>query len=99
MALDCYAHVAVYQVLDGLLAGKAIPPGAKGTMFAITDSLRAEAGNSANVRRAERICLEIRKLEIALHSSDQPSELTSRQELKLLATDWLNARSSGSCKS
>ena len=68
--MNCYAHVGVYQVLGGLLAGKAISPEAKGTMFAITDSLRAEAGKVADVRRAERICLEINKLEIALHSCD-----------------------------
>lgn len=68
--MNCYAHVCVYQVLGGLLASKAIPQEAKDTMFAITNSLRAEAGKAADVRRAERICLEINKLEIALHSCD-----------------------------
>lgn len=86
------AHVAVYQVLDEVLASTAVPPGAKGAMFSIIDHLRSSSSPVEDILRAERISVEIHKLESALRGSDVAAVDGARTSLKSLAVAWLDAR-------
>ncbi len=86
------AHVSVYRVLDEVLNGTAVPPGAKGAMFAIIDHLRHSAVPLDDLRRAELISVEIHKLESALWSSDDVAVQVARDELKALAAEWIQKR-------
>ena len=86
------AHVGVYQILDGVLGGGGVPPGARGTMFSIIDHLRAISAPTENLRRAEQVAIEIHKLEAALRSSDEPAVQGARDELKALAAAWIQTR-------
>jgi len=86
------AHVGVYQILDGVLGGTAVPPGARGTMFSIIDRLRAVSAPVEDRRRAEQVAIEIHKLEAALRSSDEPAVQDARDELKALAAAWIQTR-------
>ena len=79
------AHVGVYQVLDDLMVSTAVPPGAKGAMFAIIDQLRTIAAPPEDLRGAERISVEMHKLELALRRGDEAAAQSARQELKSLA--------------
>jgi hypothetical protein len=86
-------HVQVYQVLDVVLASRAVPPGAKGAMFSAVDQLRVNpSSDKALVVRAERISLEIHRLELGLRTNDEPAVADARNALKSLAFDWLDAR-------
>lgn len=86
------AHVGVYRVLDEVLSGTAVPPGAKGAMFSIIDHLRHSAVPLEELRRAEQISVEIHKLESALRGSDQTAVKIARTELKALAAAWVQQR-------
>lgn len=86
------AHIGVYRVLDEVLNGTAVPPGAKGAMFAIIDHLRHSAVPRDDLRRAEQISVEIHRLESALWSSDDVAVQVARDELKALATEWIQKR-------
>ena len=88
-------HVGVYQVLDQVLANTAVPPGVKGAMFSIIDHLRSNSSPIEDVLRAERISVEIHRLEWALRGSDQPAVHSARGALKSLAVAWLDARVTG----
>ena len=86
------AHVGVYQVLDQVLGSIAVPPGAMGAMFSIIDHLRSSSHPAEDLRRAERISIEIHKLEAALRRSDSLAASSARGMLKSLAVAWLDAR-------
>jgi hypothetical protein len=86
------AHVCVYRVLDEVLNATAVPPGAKGAMFAIIDHLRHSAVPLDDLRRAEQISVEIHRLESALWSSDDVAVQVARDELKTLAAAWIQKR-------
>jgi hypothetical protein len=86
------AHVGVYRVLDEVLSGSAVPPGAKGAMFSIIDHLRHSAVPLEELRRAEQISLEIHKLESALQGSDAAAVQVARDELKALAAACIQQR-------
>jgi hypothetical protein len=86
------AHVGVYRVLDEVLNATAVPPGAKGAMFAIIDHLRHSAVPLDDLRRAEQISVEIHKLESALRGSDAAAVQVARDELKSLAAEWIQKR-------
>ena len=88
-------HVQVYQVLDVVLASRAVPPGARGAMFSAVDQLRASASNVDDLARAERISLEIHRLELGLRASDEQAVASARNALKSLAVSWLDARICG----
>lgn len=88
----CNAHVGVYRVLDEVLSSTAVPPGIKGALFSIIDQLRASSCPDGSVLRAERISLEIHKLESALRVADQRAAKCARDELKSLAVAWLKTR-------
>jgi hypothetical protein len=86
------AHVAVYRVLDDLLAGTGVPPGARGAMSSIIDGLRASSAPIEERRRAEQISIEMHKLEWALQRADERAASAARDELKSLAAQWIEMR-------
>lgn len=90
------ARSLAYQVLDQVLAGRSLPPGTRGAMFLVVDSLRASAARSEDRDRVESISIGIQKLECALQRRDNEAARAARTELKQSAADWLNARIVGS---
>jgi hypothetical protein len=92
MLAEADAHSMVYQVLDEVLGAKAVSPGARGTMFAVVDGLRAGAATLENVRRAENVSIELHRLETALQRGDREASAAALDELRRLAADWLNTR-------
>jgi hypothetical protein len=85
-------HAVVYQVLDEVLAGANVPAGARGTLFSVIDELRATNGDAEETRRAERIAIELHKLEWGLRQGDASSSQEARNHLKALAAEWINTR-------
>jgi hypothetical protein len=85
-------HVAVYRVLDEVFACSSIPPGAKGSIFAVIDKLQRNPAQSHELRKAEEISLALHGLEAALRRSDQNAAKVARQDLQSLATAWINMR-------
>ena len=85
-------HEVMYQVLDDVLAGTNVPAGTRGILFSIVDELRATSGDTDETRRAERIAIELHKLEWALRQGDSSSSDAARNELKALAAEWINTR-------
>ena len=85
-------NAVVYQVLDEVLAGQSVPAGARGAIFAVVDELRSSAGECSDVRRAERVSIEIHKLEWALRQGDGSSAEAARERLKALSAEWVNTR-------
>ena len=92
------AQALVYQVLDDVLCGTAIPAAARGTMFSVVDGLRSSSAQIADIRRAERIWIEMHKLEWALRRSDSDEVMAAREGLRSLATEMLNSSILGSSK-
>lgn len=86
------AHVGVYRVLEAVLGSTAVPPGTKGTMYSIVDSLRSSLRPAEDALRAERISIAIHKLETAIRERDEAATRKARDELKLLAVAWLDSR-------
>jgi hypothetical protein len=86
------AHAVVYQVLDEVLSGECLPAGARGAIFSVVDQLRAVTGDADEVRRAERVSIEIHKLEWALRRGDVAAAGAAREELKVLSAEWINTR-------
>ena len=59
-------------------------------MFAIIDQLRTTAAPPEDpLRGAERISVEMHKLELALRRGDEAAAQSARQELKSLAAAWI----------
>jgi hypothetical protein len=92
MLAEADAHSMVYQVLDEVLAARAVSPGARGTMFAVVDGLRAGAAALEDVRRAENVSIALHRLETALQRGDCGASDSALAELRNLAADWLNTR-------
>ena len=92
MSYAANVHVAVYQVLDNVLASTAAPPGAKTEIHSIIDELRSASASHELVRMAEEISLIIHQLESALRQRDQACELAARTRLRNTAAAWLNFR-------
>ena len=86
------AHALVYQVLDEILSGETLPASARGAIFSVVDELRAVTGDANEVRRAERISIEIHKLEWALRRGDVAEAGAAREALKALSAEWINTR-------
>ncbi len=59
MLADMSANAIVYQVLDEVLRQKCVPAGARAAMFSVIDELRAATAGGEDVRRAERISVEM----------------------------------------
>jgi hypothetical protein len=92
MPREVSAQALVYQVLDEVLASTAVPANARRTMFSVVDGLRSNSAQAEEVRRAERVSVELHKLEWALRQGDSQSATTARSGLASLAVEMLNSR-------
>ncbi|HVU29693.1 MAG TPA: hypothetical protein VHE36_04765 [Sphingomicrobium sp.] len=92
MLVDWGANAIVYQVLDEVLGQRSVPAGARAAMFAVVDELRFANALEEDVRRAERISLEMHKMEWALCRGDAAESEAAHEELKALAAEWINRR-------
>jgi hypothetical protein len=86
------AHAIVYQVLDDVLHGNAVRPGARGALFSVVDELRARDGMADDARWAEKVSLGIHQLECALHNGNPDELVHVRRELTALAGERMNSR-------
>jgi hypothetical protein len=86
------ARAVAYEVLDQVLAEQAVAAGARGAMFSVVDSLRASSAPLGEVRRAERISIELHKLQWARQQRDDDAAAAALNALKTLAVDWLDER-------
>lgn len=89
----------VNRVLDGVLAGGPVAPGARGQIYRVVDELRARPGQGDRATLAERISLELHRLESTLHLWDQAVSNRARTELKGLAGHWIQGRVCGASDS
>lgn len=92
MFCENVTRVGVYQVLDDLIGGTSVPPGAKGALYAIIDQLRSHAAPVEDLRGAERISIEVHRLELALRNCDETETEAARSALKSLAAAWIQRR-------
>ena len=89
------ARAVVYQVLDQVLADQAVATGARGALFSVVDTLRANSAPIDEIRRAEGISIELHKLQCARQQHDDAGATAALDELKLLAASCLTARIDG----
>ena len=82
----------VYEVLDSVFARGSIPPGAKGLMFRVVDDLRARPDICGKTALAERISLQIHRIEDLLRLQDREAVDAALEQLKQLAAEWIEAR-------
>ena len=82
----------VYQVLDNVLAGGAIPTSVRGTIFAVIDGLRTNGADIEEVRRAESVSISLHKLEWALQRHSIEDAEQARVALKQIAVELLDSR-------
>lgn len=82
----------IYVVLDRVLAGGPVPPGAKGSVYRVIDALRRHSASRDQSELAEHISLQLQRLENSLRQQDQEANETARAELKQLAAQWINGR-------
>jgi hypothetical protein len=85
-------HVAVYQVLDQVLAAPVAPPGAKATIHSIIDDLHAASVPRRMIEQAESISLQLHHLESAIVRGDSAGASEARQKLGAVAAAWLDNR-------
>lgn len=90
MLAETSPNALVYQVLDEVLLNTAVPPGVHGAMFYIIDTLRAASAPAEHVRKAERISIEMHKLEWGLRQADAAATVAARNQLKSLAAEWID---------
>lgn len=95
MLQETSTRAAVYQVLDQVLADGSVAPSSRAAMFSVIDRLRETSAPVADLRRAERISIEILKLESALRQGDAGASDGALHELKVLAASWLDSRICG----
>ena len=86
------AHAVAYQVLDQVLADQAVSAGARGAIFSVVDCLRASCAPLGEIRRAERVSIEMHRLQWALQLGDEATARAALEELKALAVSWLDSR-------
>ena len=98
MLREASAQALVYQVLDEVLSGTAITASARGIMFSVVDGLRSSSARVEDVRRAEKISVEMHKLEWALRRSDDRELTAARDGLKSLAAEMLDCTIRGGSK-
>ena len=86
------AHAIVYQVLDEVIVHRCVPTGARAAIFTVVDELRAATPDGDQARRAERISIQMHKLEWALRDGDNAAVDTAHKQLKSLAAEWIDSR-------
>ena len=91
-----HASETVYTVLDDVLAGGPVPPGAKGLIYNVIDRLRCQPDAKIQIELAECISLQLHRLESTLRVGDRSATELARESLKELAACWLQGRIGGS---
>ncbi len=86
------SHALIYQVLDAVLSSTSVPGRSRGTMFSLVDQMRANNGELRYVRLAERVSVELHKLEWSVQRNDKQEVDAARSMLKSLAAELLNFR-------
>lgn len=79
---------AIYTLLDKVLTGGRIPPGAKGSIYRVID----HGGCGAEMELARQISVEIHRLDVATLSRDDAECKQARKRLKKLAARCVQAR-------
>ena len=92
MLHEACISATVYQVLDQVLADGTVAPRSRGMMFSVVDSLKHGPAAIEDVRRAERIAIEMHKLEWALQQGNPAHSCAALNELRSLAALWLDSR-------
>lgn len=82
----------IYQVLDDILAGTAVLPRARRTIFTVVDHLRLCHGNTGNLLRAENVSIQLHKLEWSVQRCDDKATERAREALKRIAVEMLDLR-------
>ena len=82
----------VYSLIDEALAGGAVPPGAKGALYRVIDELRLRRVDPYRPALAERISIQLHRLESALHLRDRAAGDVARDDLRRLAVEWIEGR-------
>jgi hypothetical protein len=85
----------VYEVLDQVLADRTVAAPSRGAIFSAVDQLRQTCAPEPELRRAERISIEMHKLQWARLRGDHAASEAALQELKRLAASWLDCRIRG----
>ena len=85
-------QVVVYQVLDTVLAGGAMPASVRRKIFSVIDELRTNGADPAEVRRAESVSINLHKLERALQRRSSEDGEQARVALKRIAVELLDSR-------
>jgi hypothetical protein len=96
MFVEISPRASVYLVLDEILSGPTVPPGAHGAMFAAIDELKSSQAPLQELRVVEEIAVELHKLEWALRGADGDACNAARDRLRWLAADLINSRICGS---
>ena len=94
--LDHDTSKALYDLLDRVLGGQSVPPGAKGLLYRVVDQLRVSPGDGDQLRIAEYLSLELHRLEATLFSRDAAATARAYENLKTLAASWVQSRISSS---
>jgi len=95
MLQETSARSVVYQVLDQVLADRAVSACSRRAIHSVIDDLREKKRPSVEVRRAESVAIEMHKLEWALQGNNDAASQADLNELKSLAVSWLDARICG----
>lgn len=95
MAEPSNIHVAVYQLLDRVLATPVPPPGANAAIHSIIDGLHAAGAPPILVDQAERISLQMHHLDAAVRRDCPAEALVAREELRSIAAAWMDRRIKG----
>jgi hypothetical protein len=85
-------HVAVYQLLDDVMASSVPPPGAKAMIHSVIDDLHAARAQRTLIGRAEAISIQLHVLESAIIRADSDEASEARLTLRKLAAEWLDRR-------
>ena len=92
MLADVSANAIIYQVLDEVLGQKCVPPGRAQRYSQSSTSFAHATAGGEDVRRAERISVEMHKLEWALRLGDAAAKDAAHVRLRALAAEWISTR-------
>ena len=95
MLQETSARAVAYQVLDRVLSERVVSPGMRGAMFSVIDALRRRPAPTDDLRRVESISVALHRLEWAHQQRDMAASMQAVDELRALASGWLNARICG----
>ena len=84
--LDYDASKALYDLLDEVLGGHPVPPGATGLLYRVVDQLRASPIHEDQLATVEAISIQLHQLGAALFAKNARGAQLIRDELRVSAT-------------